>query len=94
MEKVSVAVEKIMQSTCSPSSMASGLHGALPEEEMTCLRVIPLMGPTVHLVIQTCTPGWSATGGLLRIAESENKKRPSKRQTNFNIVESLRVWAF
>lgn len=46
MEKVSVAAKEIMQSTSSLSSMAYQLHGPFPEEEMTCLEVIPLMEPT------------------------------------------------
>lgn len=56
MEKVSVAAKEIMQSTSSLSSVASQLLGAFPEEEMTCLWVIPLMGPTPRNTDLSFTP--------------------------------------
>ncbi len=58
MEKVSVAAEEIMQSTSSLSSVASQQHGAFPEEEMTCLWVIPLMGPTLAHRGQPIVNNW------------------------------------
>ncbi len=69
MEKVSVAAKEIMQSTSSLSGVASQLLGAFPEEEMTCLWVIPLMGPTPRNTDLSFTPDWPTEGSLLWITE-------------------------
>lgn len=69
MEKVSVAEKEIMQSTSSLSSMASQLHAAFPEEEMTCLWAIPLVGPTPRNTDLSFTPDWPTEGSLLWVTE-------------------------